>query len=60
LVYPVKKRFRIGQERTNKDNSEGFGKCLGNVWNILYLIINDLILFFGKCLGNVWEMFGVE
>ena len=35
-----------------------FGKCLGNVWNILRLIINVLIWFFGKCLGNVWEMFG--
>ena len=35
-----------------------FGKCLGNVWNILCLIINILTYIFGKCLGNVWEMFG--
>jgi hypothetical protein len=59
----------MGQETTNKGNSKGFGKCLGNVWemfgkclgnvwNILSLIIKLLIWFFGKCLGNVWEMFG--
>jgi hypothetical protein len=34
------------------------GKCLGNVWNFLILIINTLNTFRGKCLGIVWEMFG--
>ena len=55
----------LGQERTNDDTWNIFGKCLGNVWemfgtflpckSISYVFFWEM---FGKCLGNVWEMFG--
>jgi len=59
----------MGQETTNEDNSDVFGKCLGNVWEMFgkclehsfpdYQAFNMVFWeMFGKCLGNVWEMFG--
>ena len=37
---------------------DNFGTTLGQLWNYLNLIINNLNIFFGKVLGQLWDNFG--
>ena len=37
---------------------DNFGTTLGQLWNYLNLIVNNLNIFFGKVLGQLWDKFG--